>query len=157
MKKSVYIESSIISYLTARLAQDLVSAARQKLTLDWWETSRQSFDALISEVVIQELQRGDPTAAQRRLAAISALTVVRTTREAVDMAKRLIVDRAVPEKSAIDALHIAVASQCGANFLLTWNFKHINNAATRELIARCIQAEGYVCPVLCSPEELLGN
>ena len=69
----------------------------------------------------------------------------------------LLTARAVPANSARDALRIAIAATQGAEYLLAWNFKHINNAETRALIARVVEKQGFRCPVLCSPEELGGT
>lgn len=65
--KTVYIESSVIGYLTARLSRDIVVSARQAITTEWWENCRDSFEIFISELVIEEVGSGDYIAAQKRL------------------------------------------------------------------------------------------
>ena len=108
-------------------------------------------------MVEEEISGGDPVAAEQRLQAVANIPSVATTMEAQALANVLLESRAVPSNSARDALHIAIAATQGAEFLLTWNFKHINNAETRALILRVVEKAGWVCPVLCSPEELGGN
>ena len=153
---SVYIETSIISYLTARPSRDLVVAARQAITSDWWHRHRPKYEVFISILVEDEISDGDPSAAAQRLQAVASLPSVAITPDAQVLADRLVAAKAVPANSVEDALHIAVAATQGAEFLLTWNFKHINNAETKALVASVVEAFGFACPVLCSPEELEG-
>lgn len=154
---AVYIESSIISYLTARPSRDLVTASRQAITAEWWLNSKSQFEVYISALVVEEISGGDPSAAAQRLQAVADIPSVAITEEARELADLLLNSKAVPANSARDALHIAVAATQAVEFLLTWNFKHINNAETRALIARVVEENGWPCPVLCSPEELGGN
>ena len=157
MRKLVYIESSIIGYLAARPSRDVVSLARQTITLDWWETSKPSFDVLISQAVIDEISQGDAVAAARRKEAVFGIPVVSLTDHAAALAQKLLTENAVPKHSFIDALHIAIATLNGADYILTWNFKHINNVQTKAKIAHVILHEGWISPTLCSPEDLLGE
>ena len=154
MRKSVYIESSIIGYLTARPSRDLVKAARQAITNDWWNVWRSDFDVFVSQSVLNEISQGDAVAAEKRLAAVSGIKILSTNLLAEQLALDLIKYGLVPHGSAEDALHIAVAAANGITFLLTWNFKHINNAATKGRITKFIESRGYVSPMLCSPDEL---
>jgi hypothetical protein len=154
LKKSVYIESSIIGYLTARPSADVVKAGRQAVTIKWWTKRTLKFDAYISRLVEREIASGDPTAADLRMKAVLDLPRYETGFEAQELAKLLISSKAVPANSVEDALHIAIAATNGAEFLLTWNFKHINNAETKRFIEEVIQRAGYQVPILCSPEEL---
>ncbi len=154
MPASVYIETSVISYYTARSSRDLVAAARQTITQEWWEEARNRFDLYISTVVIAEAKTGDPHAAQRRMAAISDLSVLDVNDAAEDLARQLIAQKMIPSTSQEDALHIALATVHGMDFLVTWNFRHINNAEIKARITAAIEVLGYECPILCSPEEL---
>ncbi len=155
--KSIYIESSVISYITARPSRDVVTSARQTVTLEWWEEYKDSFESFISDLVVEEISSGDLLAAKRRLSVIKKIPVLETTENATKLAKKLITERVVPESSAEDALHISIAAVQKIDFLLTWNFKHINNAYTRDKIAKVIMQWNYSCPVLCSPEELIND
>ena len=150
----VYVESSVISYITARPSRDLVVSARQAITNEWWEQKRKKFDVYISELVIEEISSGDKEAAQKRLDAVKQIPNLEITEIAKDLASLLISSGAVPENSPEDALHIGLAAAQGVEYLLTWNFKHINNATKRADITQLIESQGFLSPVLCSPEEL---
>jgi hypothetical protein len=156
MKQTVYIESSVVSYLTSRPNRDVIIAARQAITLDWWENHRHRFELRISILVEEEISRGNPSAAQMRLEKVADIPSLLISDEATRMAALLLAEGAVPAGSEEDALHIGIAAAQGADFLLTWNFKHINNAETKAAITRIVEACGYACPQLCSPEELGG-
>lgn len=156
MGATVYIESSVISYLTARPSRDIVVASRQAITADWWLSRRSRYDVFVSALVIEEISAGDPEAAAQRLDAIAELPVAGVSSDALALAEALLSAEAVPASSDRDALHIAIAAYQGAEFLLTWNFRHINNAEKRALIASVVSQQGLACPVLCSPEELSG-
>ena len=108
-KKKVYLETSIISYLTARPSSHLIAAAWQKTTLDWWENQRDRFELYVSATVIEEIKRGDPGAAARRLDAIENIRLLPVTDTAARLAKALIDEGAVPRKALEDALHIAIS------------------------------------------------
>ena len=153
--KTVYIESSVISYLTARPSRDVVTAARQAITLEWWEEHKTQYEIFLSELVLEEIGSGDSSATQRRLRMVENVPILETTGNAIGLSKLLIAEKAIPETSTEDALHIAIAAVQGMDFLLTWNFKHINNANTKEKIAGIITDSHFKSPVLCSPEELI--
>ena len=155
MKERIYIETSVISYLTGRPARDVVIAAHQELTRQWWETRASRFDILVSELVREEASGGDAEAARRRMAAIGDIPVLKADDAAVTLAERLILHGPIPQQSAADALHIAIAAVNGLDYLLTWNCSHLANAAHRQRIAALVEAAGYVCPVICTPEELM--
>lgn len=154
MAESVYIESSVISYLAARPSRDVVIAARQAMTETWWRERRSEFELYISALVEQEIARGDAEAAERRLKAVEAIPLVAISPKAQHLAEDLLAQGAVPAGSEEDALHIGIAAAAGIDFLLTWNFKHINNARTKAAITAVVEAHDLVCPMLCSPEEL---
>lgn len=155
-KEKVYIETSVISFLAARPSRDVVKLAKQELTRDWWETNRSHFDLYISNAVLDEIREGDPTAAKRRLDLVADLTVLDAgPGEAVDsLLGQILSARAVPAGAILDAYHIAVAAVHGMSYLLTWNCKHINNAAQRRKIATIITDAGYTEVVMATPEEL---
>ncbi|MBT4504839.1 MAG: type II toxin-antitoxin system VapC family toxin [Gemmatimonadetes bacterium] len=157
MEQKVYIETSIVSYYVARPSRDLVTAARQQVTREWWEENRQAFDANISTLVLEEAGGGDPSAATKRLEALEGMPVLSLTAEIENLATALIADGPIPENHAEDALHIAIAAINGMDFLLTWNFSHINNAVMKREITKVCEGRGYECPVICSPEELVGE
>ncbi|MGH8703119.1 MAG: type II toxin-antitoxin system VapC family toxin [Burkholderiales bacterium] len=154
MPYSVYIETSVVSYLTARASQDVVVAARQAITRDWWQETRSRFEACISVLVVEEAGAGDAGAAAQRAEAIAGLPILELNDAAQELAARLLETGVVPGTSVEDALHIALAAVHGMDFLLTWNFRHINNAETKARIVAAVESAGYECPVICSPEEL---
>lgn len=156
-KESVYIETSVVSYYTSKPSRDLVIAARQEITREKWPEIIKSFEVHISALVIQEAEQGDTEAAQKRLAAISKIPVLSISDEAERVASLLIANGPIPEQYPEDALHIALATINGMDYLLTWNFTHINNAQLKAKIMSVVEAEGYECPTICSPEELLGE
>lgn len=151
----MYVETTIVSYLTARPTRDVVRRAHQRLTREWWQTRRNKFDLYVSPVVLQEAGAGDPLPARRRLAALSGLPVLAATPEAVDLARALVTYGPVPDRAEIDAFHIAIATVHGIEYLLTWNCAHIANAQMRTGIENVCRNLGYEPPVLCTPEELM--
>ena len=154
MAQSVYIESSVISYLVARPSRDVVVAARQAITETWWQSQRAEFDIFVSSLVVQEIARGDAAASEKRLQAVENIPLLATSPEAQRLAEDLLAKGAVPANSEEDALHIAIAAAGGIEFLLTWNFKHINNAQTKAFVTTVVESHGFACPILCSTEEL---
>ncbi len=155
MAESVYLETTIISYLAARQNSDLVIAACQKMTRDWWDDCRHHFDLYVSERVISESQCGDNDAASRRLELLHGIPVLALTDEAMDFAKQLLSNLLLPEKAMEDALHISVAVVSGMEYLLTWNCKHIANARIIPRIEALALTNGYRHPIICTPQELL--
>ena len=157
MNKSVCSESSVISYLTARPSRDLVIAAYQAVTAEWWDDYRLRYDVYVSPLVVQEISAGDSSAAEERLRVVVDIPSVAIAAEAESLASALLASNAVPANSARDALHIAIAATQGIDYVITWNFKHINNASTRTMVVNVVSNSGLVCRVLCSPEELMGE
>ena len=153
-KPAIYIETSVVSYLVARPNRDLIVAAHQQLTVEWWRTQGPNYDLFTSQIVIEEARVGDPDTAEKRLAAIENLPLLEVNEEVVRLAQDLITSHAVPEKAARDGLHIAVACVGGVDYLLTWNCKHIANAKTRSLIEKTCRSAGFATPIICTPEEL---
>lgn len=130
-------------------------AANQEATRSWWENARPRYELFISTIVTQEANGGDPEAAKRRVAVINGLPELNVSEEAELLAARLILGTALPDNAKTDALHIAVATVHGIDFLLTWNCKHIANAAMRPKIESICRAAGYEPPVICTPLELM--
>ena len=157
MKEKVYIETSVVSYVTARSSRDLIVAARQEITRERWSRILTDFDCFVSILVVQEASGGDQEAAAARLSAIADIPVLQLDEKAEQLAKLLIVDGPIPENEPEDALHIALAARDGVEYLLTWNFAHIHNAQLELSIRRIIEQFGYQCPIFCSPDELIGD
>ncbi len=155
MKAKVYIETSVISYLTARPNNDIRAMANQNITVEWWETQRHKYDLVVSEFVLAEAGLGNPAAAQLRLAAIEGLMELRATDAILVLGRELIGRSALPAKAEIDAYHVAIAAVNGIEYLLTWNCTHIANAHTRPKIESTCRAMGYEPPIICTPQELM--
>ena len=157
MKPDIYIENSIISYLASRPTKNLLAAARQEITYEWWHSRRDKFTLYISELVITEAGEGDPEAAQKRLKLLHGIAQVPLTQEIRALARALITEGALPEKSYADAIHIAAASVHGIKYLLTWNCTHLANAEIKPMVRSVCAIHGYTCPEICTPEELMGD
>jgi predicted nucleic acid-binding protein len=153
---TVYIETSIVSYLTARPSRDLLVTAHQQLTVAWWEQQRSHYELFTSQVVLAEAHAGDPEAAQRRVAVLEHLPLLDMTDAAITLAAALVSGQALPAQAAQDALHVAVACVHGMEYLLTWNCAHLANARLRSRIEQICREAGYVPPIICTPEELEG-
>ncbi|MBI4613554.1 MAG: type II toxin-antitoxin system VapC family toxin [Planctomycetes bacterium] len=154
MSLKVYLETTIASYLAAHPSRDLIVAAHQRVTHDWW-SKRRRFDVFVSKAVFVEAETGDPEAVSRRLRVLEGISVLEAGQEVAALAKALLSAGAIPEKAAVDAVHVAVAAVNGMDFLLTWNCAHIANAAVRRRIEQVCLAAGYRPPIICTPEELL--
>ena len=157
MKKSVYIETSIISYLTARTSRDVRAAAWQQITGEWWDETRAGYDLFTSELVIVEASAGNPEAAALRLQALEEIAELPIDEEARDLAEQLVSKDGIPSAAEADALHVAVAAVHRIDYLLTWNFRHIDNAAKKPIIRSICADAKYVCPEICTPMELLAE
>ena len=153
--ESVYVETTVISYLVALPARDLVVAAHQQITLDWWGQRRPGFDCVISQVVIDEVSRGDPAEARKRLAMVDTLNVLAITTEVEDLTESIMKSGILPLRAVRDAAHVAVAAIHGIQYLLTWNCKHLANAQISRRIAGVCATSGFQMPIICTPEELL--
>lgn len=157
MTKRVYIETTIPSYLAAWPSRDLLQVARKQITHDWWDNHRQNYDLCISQTVLDEAKAGDADAASRRLPFLDNLLLLDLTEGVNDVAKAILVSGLLPEKAARDAVHIAVSSVHGVDILLTWNCRHIANAAIMKELGDIVALCGYEMPILCTPDELIGD
>ena len=153
--KSVYIETSIASYMTARPSRDVRVAAWQQITAQWWTQDRSLFELYTSELVIAEASEGNPEAAQRRLDLLNELPKLVVDAAVERLAVQLIDDGGFPAAAKADALHVAAAAIHAMDYMLTWNCRHINNAVTKPIIRSICTASGYTCPEICTPQELL--
>jgi predicted nucleic acid-binding protein len=157
MKRRLYLETAIPSYLTARASRDLIVAGHQEITREWWEKRAGTFRLYISQLVIDEASAGDPVAARQRLRALQALPLLDITPEAAELASSILAAGKIPHKAATDAAHIAIAAVHGMDFLMTWNCVHIANGAIARALGLICRQHGYECPVICTPEELMGE
>ena len=149
-----YIETSIIGYLTARSASDVVFQARQLLTRQWWDDRRKTYDLLVSQLVIDEVSAGDEVAGQERLQLVDGIPLLDAFQPAVEALSDLLIDKhLLPPKAKTDSQHVAVAKVFGVDYLLTWNCRHIANAERLPRIYSTLRDEGYEPPLVVTPEE----
>lgn len=156
-RKAVYVETTVVSYLTARPTADLVGAARRKVTVDWWETRRERFDLFASQVVVDATSGGDREAARRRRAALADVAVLTVTEAAGALARELVRQSVVAASAHNDALHVAVSAVHGVDYLLTWNHRHLDNAGTKQIVRDVCAGFGHVSPEICTPGQLMGG
>lgn len=154
MKPTVYIETTIPSYLVARPSKLPRLEADQATTRQWWNQHAGDFEMFVSDVVIREVRRGDAAMAGDRLAKVQGLPVL-TLNEAAESLANLLLEKVIPVQAIDDAAHIAVAAVNGMDFLLTWNCRHINNRYTIRRIEKCCADAGFACPVIATPAELM--
>ena len=154
--ESVYIETTVISYLASRPSRDILVAAHQQTTDEWWTFRRHEFECYISQIVIDEIQAGNIEAAEKRMEEIGDFPVLEATIEAEGLTEAIIEGGAIPERAVRDAAHIAVAAVNDIDYLLTWNCGHLANAQIIRRVSVICNAQGYSMPVICTPEELMG-
>jgi predicted nucleic acid-binding protein len=155
-KPTVYVEPTVIGHIAARQQADILVAARQLTSQRWWAV-RDRYELVVSQIVVDECSAGDHSAASERLALLANIPILEVSSDARDLANDLMVQRAIPASEPRDALHIAIAAVNGIQFLVTLNFTHIANAETRSVIEQVCRDRGFVPPVICSPDEFLGN
>jgi len=154
---TVYIESSIISYLRQKPSADLINAARQLLTTRWWMNERSGYELVISQYVLDEIAAGDPVLAAERIAAVDGIPVLPPAPEIPPIASAIMARAILLPKAQVDALHIAAVAHHRIDFLLTWNCSHIANARILPKIYSVLQEMELPLPIICTPEELLGD
>lgn len=155
MKPRAYVETTVVSYLTAWPSRDIVVAGHQQVTRDWWKSRNDRFDVLASELVVQEASAGDEEAARDRLEVLAGLNLLEMSTDALALAARLLESGTIPQEAADDAMHLAIAAVNGVEYLVTWNCRHLANATRRAQIEAAIREAGYEPPIICTPEELL--
>jgi hypothetical protein len=157
MPQTVYIETTIISYLTARISRDLVIAGQQQMTREWWEKDRLSFQLFSSQFVMLEAAAGDQKAADERIKILATLPMLEIEERALQLADDLVQATALPRNAIRDAEHVGVCATNGMDFLLTWNCRHLANAKQRDKIAHVCQNHGLSAPTICTPADLFGD
>ncbi len=157
MKQRVYLETTIVSYLAAWPSRDLILAAHQTLTREWWNGHRDQFELYVSQFVLDEAGDGDPDAAAERLKRLEELPLLPLTDEVFSVAGGLLEAGLLPKKAQADSVHMAVATVHEMDILLTWNCRHLANASMLGDIGRHLRGKGYEMPIVCTPEELMGE
>ena len=155
IKPRVYLETTVISYLVGRPSSNATLASWQQITRQLWEEYTDEFTFVISPIVLTEARQGNPEAAQRRLDALSHLTVLEVLPAADMLTQKLLDVGVVPQNYSLDAQHIAVATTHGVEYLASWNQKHIINENKREHINQVCQEAGFEPTTICTPTELI--
>jgi predicted nucleic acid-binding protein len=155
MKPSIYIETSVISYLTAKLSKDLIVAAHQQVTHEWWENSLKHFSPYISPVVLDEVSKGDKEAAQLRLGKIKEFIILKINDDIKQLSETYYSSLPIPEKAKADTYHLAIASWYNIDFLVTWNCSHLANGFIIRELKKINFNLGVNTPGICTPEELM--
>ena len=154
---TVYIETSVVSYLRQRPSAQVVMAAHQLLTHKWWDTERTNYELVVSQYVLDEASAGNPTLAAERLQLLDGIPLLPDAPEITRIADEIMSRAILPAKAQVDALHIATVAHHRIQYLLTWNCKHIANAKILPRIHQVLTDAGVPIPVICTPEELLGD
>ena len=155
MKRTIYIETSVISYRVARPSRDIIVLARQEITAEWWNGVLPHLDAFVSPVVLDEITSGDQQAQALRLQLIGNMPLLAVDERIIALAEAISEQIRLPERAQADAFHIAIPAVHGIDYLVTWNCKHIANAFILRKIEHIVQVMGYTLPVVCTPEELM--
>lgn len=155
MKPSVYIETSVISYYTSKASKDLVTAGHQIITLDWWEKAQPKFECYISPYVMQEISKGNPEMAAKRVKAVESFSSLELSNEIDSIAQRYIKALQIPEHAIVDAYHLAISSHYDVDYLVSWNCSHIANAHMIKQLRKINETLKLPMPVICTPEELM--
>ena len=155
--ETVYIETTIVSYLVADPSRDLAAAAKQQTTRDWWRLQRLQFSCVTSEEAMKEARRGDPNMAARRIDALRDLRRLNPTPLASDLADLIVQSGILPPRAVADAVHLALATAHDVDYLLTWNCRHLANAQILRRVARLVESRVKRLPMVCTPDELMGD
>jgi hypothetical protein len=155
MKKKVYIETTIVSYLTGRPSGDLLIAARQLQTRQWWDEESKNYELMVSNAVLEEISEGNVDQAVKRMGLIEGVAVIVISDDVKDVAEALIQNCSIPASSYYDALHVAICAVYDIDLLLTWNCKHLANPFMLPKIYGVLQSLGYLSPLIVTPEQLL--
>ncbi len=154
MKESVYLETTVVSYYTAKPSRDIIVLAHQEITRQWWPKAIKKFEIFTSEIIFEEASMGDPNAAQKRIKEIESFPHLELNNMVEEMAKVYMERLEIPEKSLRDAAHIAIASVHNIDYLVTWNCAHIANGEIIKKLIKINEAFRVHTPVICTPEEL---
>lgn len=155
MKPTVYIETSVVSYLTARPSRDLIVAGHQQITTYWWDHIIPAVNAFVSELVLEEASKGDENAAASRLARVAEIPVLEMVDEIDGLAKEYADALQLPDKAQADAYHMALATWHGIDYLVSWNCAHIASGRVQKVLMEVNNTMGFQTPILCTPEALM--
>lgn len=153
--QSVYVETSVISYLAAHTSREMIVAARQALGWEWWQMARDKYSLFVSQAVIDELQAGDQVQSKRRLELIEGLPVMQYSELVVELIDAYSRELGLTGTATADLPHFAFAVAGELDYLITWNCKHIANGNVIRRLVKLNSAAGRKTPVIGIPEILL--
>jgi predicted nucleic acid-binding protein len=156
MKLKIYLDTSVISYYTARPTKDIIQQAHQKISKEWWKKYHSKHQLYLSVYVINEIERGHAEAVTRRFEAVDSLPILDTSESVERLAVLILEELGIPEKSKLDGYHLAIAALNGQDYIVSWNFKHMANSRVRRIFKSICSDEGIICPEISTPEEMLG-
>lgn len=151
---SVYLETTVPSYVAAKPSRDLIVAAHQQITREWWQDARERFELFISEAVVAEIRLGDPEASARRLQFVQDLPRLQLNDDVRSLVRLYDEKLGLPTQAKVDVLHIAFAVGHGMDYLLTWNCAHIANGEVIRRLQEVNREIDQVTPIILTPEEL---
>ena len=154
---TLYVETSIVSYLRGQPSGHVVAAARQLLTQRWWAAERSNYELVTSQYVLDEAADGDSALAQRRLEALTDVPILPIEEAILEIAEEKLRKAILPRSASVDALHIAMVAHHHVDYLLTWNCTHIANARILPKVFDVLDRVGLARPIICTPEELLND
>jgi predicted nucleic acid-binding protein len=157
LMETVYLETTIFSYLVARPSRDVRVAGHQQTTAEWWAKRRQEFICVVSDFLVAEIRRGDTAPSAERLRLAEGLPRLKTTQGVLRLAGQFVAAGALPNNAQGDALHLALAVAGGVNYLLTWNCTHLANAQLIGRMQEVASRAGWRLPAICTPDELMGD
>ena len=152
--ETVYIETTIVSYLVARPSRDLILAAHQETTREWWRQERLQYRCVTSDEVLREASMGEPEMSRRRLEELAGMALLRVDDAVRLLARDMLKEQLLPPAVVSDATHAAVASLHRVDYLLTWNCRHLANPHLQKKLRAFMAARGLVLPEICTPIEL---
>ena len=153
---TLYLDTTIVSYLTARLSRNAIVAHHQAITRRWWREHRARHLSYISDVVEIEAARGDVSAARERLDVLKAFSKAHVNAQTHELAGQVLTACRLPQRAYDDAQHVAITAFHGLKVLLTWNSTHLANPNMIPHIRRACEAYGYAPPAIYTPEQLIG-
>lgn len=156
-KSTVYVETTIPSYLVAGPSRNVVVAGHQQTTHEWWRTAAERFDLLISELVYQELSGGEAVLAAKRLVAVGELPILGSNAEVDNLVRAYGLELGLVGKARGDIPHFAFCVAYEIDYLVTWNCAHIANAIVVRKLREINMRLGLWVPIICTPEELMGD
>ncbi len=154
---TVYLETTIPSYLTARPSRDLITAAHQQITHEWWATAGDRYDLFVSQAVLDEVASGDPAFVRRRMKILTDLRALAFSDDVGSLIKIYVNRLGLTGSATRDVPHFAYSVAYNMDYLVTWNCAHIANGQVIRRLVHLNSELGRHTPIIVTPEELLAN